>query len=100
VVNAAWFLNIFLVTPAVAILSFILGVMGSSRARDAKSAQNMVLIIVFPVFALIAVQVTGVVWFTPLLMLVLGLGILMTDALMLRFAVSLFRRESVLVQWR
>jgi ABC-2 type transport system permease protein len=99
VVTAGWFLTIFLVTPAVAMLSFILGVMGSSRARDAKSAQNMVLIIIFPVFALIGVQVTGLVWFTPLLMLVLALGILMIDALMLRFAVSLFRRESVLVQW-
>jgi ABC-2 type transport system permease protein len=100
VVNATWFLTIFLVTPAVAMLSFILGVMGSSRAKDAKGAQNMIVIIVLPVFALIAVQVTGVVWFTPLLMLGLAFGIWIIDALMLRFAVSLFQRESILVQWR
>jgi ABC-2 type transport system permease protein len=98
--NASWFLTVFLVTPAVAMLSFILGVMGSSRAKDAKSAQNMVLIIIFPVFALIAVQVTGIAWFTPLLMLVLALGLWVVDALMLRVAVKLFRRESILVQWR
>jgi ABC-2 type transport system permease protein len=100
VVNASWFLTIFLVTPAVAMLSFILGVMGSSRAKDAKSAQNMIVIVVLPVFALIAVQVTGIVWFTPLLMFLLGLGIWIIDGLMLRFAVGLFRRESILVQWR
>ena len=100
VVNATWLLNLFLVTPAIAMLSFILGVIGSSRAKDARSAQNMVLIIVLPVLAFIAIQVTGIVWFTPLLTLALGLGILIIDALMLRAAVSLFQRESILVRWR
>jgi ABC-2 type transport system permease protein len=98
--NAAWFLNIFLVTPAVAVLSFILGVIGSSRAKDAKSAQNMVVLIVLPVFALIALQVTGIVWFTPVLMLALAVVIGVIDYFMLRVAVRLFRRESILVQWR
>jgi ABC-2 type transport system permease protein len=98
--NAGWFLNIFLVTPAIAILSFILGVIGSSRAKDAKGAQNMVILIIFPVFALIALQVTGVVWFTPLLMVVLAIVIGAIDFLMMRIAVHLFRRETILVQWR
>jgi ABC-2 type transport system permease protein len=98
--NAGWFLDIFLVTPAVAILSFILGVIGSSRAKDAKSAQNMVIIIILPVFALIALQVTGIVWFTPVLMLALAVVIGLIDYFMLRAAVRLFRRESILVQWR
>jgi ABC-2 type transport system permease protein len=99
-VNAAWLLNLFLVTPAVAILSFILGVMGSARAKDAKSAQNMIVIVIFPVFALIAIQVTGIVWFTPLLTFVLGAAILLLDLGMLRLAVRLFRRESILSQWQ
>jgi len=100
VVNATWFLNLFLVTTAVAMLSFILGVIGSSRAKDAKSAQNVVLVIIFPVMALIGIQVTGIVWFTPLLTIALGVGIGIIDALTLRLAVSLFQRESILVQWR
>jgi ABC-2 type transport system permease protein len=100
VINATWFLNLFLVTPAITILSFILGVIGSSRAKDAKSAQNMIVIIVFPVIALIAVQVTGVVWFTPLLTFILGAVILALDVVTLRTAVRLFRRESILSRWR
>ena len=79
VVTGAWLLNVFLVTPAVAILSFILGVTGSSKAKDAKSAQNGILIIVLPVIALIALQVTGVVWFTPLFTLILGVVILVME---------------------
>jgi ABC-2 type transport system permease protein len=99
-VGANWYLNLFLLTPGIAVLSFLLGVIGSSRARDFRNAQNMVLFIVFPIFALIAVQVTGVVWFTPLYTLILGIAIGLVDVGVLRVAVRLFRRESILVRWR
>ena len=99
-ITASWFITLFLMTPAVAVLSFVLGVIGSSRAKDARSAQNLVLLIIFPVFALIAVQVTGVVWFTPLPMFILGLAICLIDVLVLRIAVRLFQRESIVVKWR
>ena len=100
VLTSSWFIFLFLVTPAVALLSFMLGVIGSSRARDARSAQNMALVIILPVLVLIGVQVTGLVWFTPLLTLILALGIAVLDVAILRVAVGLFRRESIIVQWR
>ena len=99
VLTSSWFIFLFLVTPAVALLSFMLGVIGSSRARDARSAQNMALVIILPVLVLIGVQVTGLVWFTPLLTLILALGISLVDILVLRVAVGLFQRESIAVKW-
>jgi ABC-2 type transport system permease protein len=99
-VNAVWFLNLFLLTPAIALLSFLLGVIGSSRAKDFRNAQNMVLFIIFPVFGLIALQVTGVIWFSPPLTLILGLAICIVDILVLRIAVRLFQRESIVIKWR
>lgn len=100
VVTASWFLTLFLLTPAVAVLSFMLGVTGSARAKDARSAQNTVLVIIFPVLALIGIQITGIIWFTPSLILVLALAIGIADFISLRTAVRLFRRESIVVQWR
>ena len=100
VTSAGWFLTLFLLTPAVAILSFMLGVTGSSRAKDARSAQNTVLVIILPVLALIGIQITGIIWFTPSLILVLALVIGIADFITLRTAVRLFRRESIVVQWR
>jgi ABC-2 type transport system permease protein len=100
VVTAGWFLTLFLLTPAVAILSFMLGVTGSSRAKDARSAQNTVLVIVLPVLALIGIEVTGILWFTPSLILVVALAAGIADFISLRAAVRLFRRESIVVQWR
>ena len=99
VLTSSWFIFLFLVTPAVALLSFMLGVIGSSRARDARGAQNMALAIILPVLALVAVQVTGLVWFTPILTLALALGIGIVDIIVLRVAVRLFQRESIVVKW-
>lgn len=99
VLNPSWFLFLFLLTPAIAVLSFMLGVIGSSRAKDAKSAQNLVVVIILPVLALIGLQVTGMVWFTPLLTLALALGLCIADAGVLRIATALFQRESIVVKW-
>jgi len=100
VVTPVWFMSLFLLTPAITVLSFLLGVLGSARAKDSKSAQNLSLVIIFPLFALIAVQVTGIVWFTWLSALVLAAVLIGIDYLVLRLAVSLFQRESIIVRWR
>jgi ABC-2 type transport system permease protein len=99
VLTPSWFFSLFLLTPGVVVLSFLLGIIGSSRAKDAKSAQNVALIIILPVLALIGVQVSGVVWFTPLLTLVLAFAIAVADIFVLRVATSLFQRESIIVKW-
>jgi ABC-2 type transport system permease protein len=99
-IDAGWYLTLFVLTPAVSILSFVLGVIGSSRASDAKSAQNLAVVVVFPIFALIAVQVTGLVQFTPLRMVFLSLAIAVLDVLLIRAAVRLFGRESIVIRWR
>jgi ABC-2 type transport system permease protein len=99
VLTPSWYITFFLLTPAVAVLSFLLGVVGSSRAKDAKNAQNMIILIVLPVLALIALQVTGVVWFTPFMTLWLTIAIAVFDYLFLRLAVGLFQRESIVIKW-
>jgi ABC-2 type transport system permease protein len=100
VLTPVWFISLFLFTPAVTILSFLLGVIGSSKAKDAKGAQSLIAIVIIPVLALIAIQITGIIWFTTISALVLGLCIALADLLVLRIAVKLFQRESIVVSWR
>ncbi|MDY6893280.1 MAG: ABC transporter permease subunit [Chloroflexota bacterium] len=97
--NTSWYICLFLLTPLVAVLSFLLGVIASSRAADARSAQNIVIMVILPILALIGVQVAGVVWFTPLLNLALALIVGVVDIIVLRIAVRLFQRESIVVKW-
>jgi ABC-2 type transport system permease protein len=100
VTTPVWFISLFLFTPAVTILSFLLGVIGSSRAKDAKSAQNLVILVIIPVLALISIQITGIIWFTTLSAVVLAFGIALLDLVVLWIAVQLFQRESIIVRWR
>ncbi len=100
VLTPSWFIGLFFLAPAIALLSFLLGVIGSSRAKDARSAQNLALFIIFPLFGLIAIQFTGVVWFTPVLTGILGMAFGLVDLLVLRVAIRLFKRESIIINWR
>jgi len=100
VLTVAWILSLALVTPAISILSFVIGVVGSSRASDVKSAQNLAVVIVLPIFALIAVQVLGLVRFDTAATILFGIGLFVVDAAILPIAVRLFGRESILVRWR
>jgi ABC-2 type transport system permease protein len=98
--SPSWFITLFLLTPAISLLSFLLGVIGSSRAKDAKSAQSLVVAIVLPILALIGIQSAGVVWFTTTLTLALSIILIIIDFFVLKAAVHLFSRESIVINWR
>lgn len=100
VLTASWFVSLLLLVPAVTVLSFLLGVIASSRARDAKSAQNLAIVIVLPLLGLVVVQLAGLAVFTPLWLALVALAIVALDAVTLRGAVRLFQRESILVNWK
>ncbi len=99
-IGITWLMNFLVVSPAIAMLSFLLGIIGSSWAKDHKSAQNLVMFIIFPVFLLIGLQVTGLVAFTSVNISLFGVGLIIIDILVLRIAVRLFRRESIILRWR
>lgn len=100
VVTPSWFISVFLLVPAVTVLSFLLGVIISSRANNPRNAQNISILIILPVFALIAVQVIGVLMLTPLLFFIIAMLVGVVDLAVLRIGVRLFQRESIIVQWR
>ncbi len=100
VMTPVWFISLFLFTPAITVLSFLLGIIGSSRAKDAKGAQNLVALVIVPVLVLIAIQITGIIWFTTFSALILVFSIVLVDLIVLRIAAQLFQRESIVVRWR
>jgi len=100
VLTSSWFISLLLLVPGVTVLSFLLGVIASSRARDAKSAQNLAVVIVLPILGLVVVQLVGLAVFTPLLLVLVAAAIVVLDAVTLRGAVRLFQRESILVNWK
>ena len=100
VLTATSVISVVALMPAVTVLSFVLGVIGSSRSRDAKDAQTLALFVALPILALVVVQVTGLVRLTPLSTGLLAVALLLVDALLVRAAVKLFARESIVIRWR
>lgn len=95
-----WLITLLLMVPVISLLSFLLGVISSSRVSDAKNAQNGAIFIVLPVFVLIGVQLSGFVMFTPILLLLLGIVVGVLDIFVLRLAIKLFQRESIITRWK
>ena len=100
VLKPVWFVHIILIAPLFALLSFLMAIIGSSRAKDAKNAQSIILLVVFPIFGLIALQVTGFIRFNIMETVVLALVLVAAILLVQYIAVKLFRRESIVIDWK
>ncbi|MBU6998734.1 MAG: ABC transporter permease subunit [Theionarchaea archaeon] len=100
VVNRLWVVSLVLLVPLISFLSFMLGVIGSSRARDPKGAQNLAIIIVLPVLAIVIMQLVGVTVLVGRTLLFVCMGMVVLDIVFLKAAVGLFQRESIVITWR
>ena len=95
-----WLVCWLLVGPLASILAYLLGIIASSRASDAKSAQALALVIILPLLGLIALQVFGIVLFDLVNLLILAVALAVATWLVLRLAVRIFARERILVRWK
>ncbi|MFO0659560.1 MAG: AarF/UbiB family protein [Polyangiaceae bacterium] len=95
-----WTLCMLLVTPLLAMLATLLGVMASSRAQDPKAAQSISAVVILPVTMLSLVILIGKVVLSPTVVLMLAGCLTLVNVVMLYFAVKLFQREMILTRWK
>ncbi len=92
---------VFMVGPLAALLGLQLAVCASSRVNDPRSAQQLgAIVLIIPVGILQVAQfVAGIVLTAPIL---LAISAVLTagNLLVLRAAVALFDRESILIRWK
>lgn len=91
---------ILILSPLMAVLSFLLGVVSSARQSDVKSAQNTSVVIILPVLGLIGLQVAGFVFLNLTGILASALLLFAIDVLMLKASVKVFSRERILTDWK
>jgi ABC-2 type transport system permease protein len=93
-------LVVFVAGPLAALAALQMAVCVSSRANDARGAQQIGAIIVLPIAGLLVAQVMGSVVLTVWLTLAISAGLVVLNAGLLWLAVVLFDRESVLTRWK
>jgi ABC-type Na+ efflux pump permease subunit len=96
--NWMWIALVFWVTPAVAGLGLVVMVFVSARAQGFQDAYQTGGLVVLPVILLMVGQITGVMYFSLSLVLIVGLVIWLIDAVLLWFASKSFRRGELMTK--
>lgn len=98
--DGSWLAAVFLLGPAVGLLSVVLGIIVSSRVNDPRTAQQVGAVVVVPVVVITLLQATGSVIVGPLGYAGLAVVVALAALVVLRLGVGLFARESILTRWR
>ena len=72
----------------------------SSRANDARSAQQIAVLLVLPLMIMLVGQIVGAFVVSVSALVILSFGLAVAWALLLMFSVALFKRETILTRWR
>jgi ABC-type Na+ efflux pump permease subunit len=92
---------VFIVGPLAALFGLQMAVCASSRASDPRSAQQIgALILIIPVGILQVAQFVGGLVITAPILLAIGAVLAIANLVVLRAAISIFDRESILVRWK
>ena len=93
-------LLVALVSPAAALVGLQAALIVSSRVNDARTAQQVGVLLIVPVTALLIAQFTGAVWLSNRQILAVGAVLLLAWLGLLALSAWLFRRETILTRWR
>lgn len=88
------------VGPAAALVSLQAAIIVSSRANDARTAQQFGVLIILPLTVVFVAQFTGWILITVAMLVVVGAGLLGVWLLLTLVSVALFDRETILTRWR
>ena len=91
---------IFLLGPLAALAALQLAVAVSSRANDARSAQQIGALVIFPIAALLVLQLTGSFQLTVPVIAFMALALAGVNVGLGLLGIALFDRESILTRWK
>ena len=94
--NLDWILMIFALAPTMALASIGLTVMISAKVKGFKEAQQISVILLIPILALVFGQATGAIIFGPLMITALIAIFAAIDLAIFRIGVKMFKREEIL----
>ena len=100
VTDPSWLAGVFLLGPAVGLLSVVAGVIVSARVNDPRVAQQVGGVIIVPVIGVVIVQATGTAIVDAVGFSLMALVVVVIALVGLRIGVRLFDREAILTRWR
>ena len=99
VISPGWLVVLVLCTPLLALVSVAATVAVSSRMNDARSVQQISVVLILPIMLLFLGQLAGLLVLDPLLGLAGAAVLAGLAAGAIWIAVKLFQREVILTRW-
>jgi ABC-2 type transport system permease protein len=98
--DSSWLAGVFLLGPALGLLSVVAGIVVSSRVNDPRTAQQIGGVIVIPIVAFTVLQSTGTLIVGASGYAIAAAVVALIAIAGLRLGVALFGRETILTRWR
>lgn len=98
--NPFWLLAITILGPLMAMMAVSTSVMVSSRVNDPRVAEQISMVVVIPVLGFFFAQIAGLITLNQTVVLIALVVMLILDAILIRLAVKLFQRETILTRWK
>jgi ABC-2 type transport system permease protein len=92
--------TVFVLGPLAALAALQMAVCVSSRVNDARTAQQIGVLVILPVAGLLIGQLFGAIRLTTPLIVSIALAALVLNAGLMWIAVTLFDRETILTRWK
>jgi ABC-2 type transport system permease protein len=99
-VNPMWLVALLVLAPLLTVMAVCAGIIVSSRATDPGGAQQLGSLVVLPLMLLLVGALTGVIQLSGAVFWIAALVVALVDVALLRLAVSLFQRETILTRWK
>jgi ABC-2 type transport system permease protein len=100
ITNPMWLVGMIFVAPLLCVLAVMVAVIISSRVNDPRAAEQLGFVVMLPILALFFGQIFGVIALNTASMALFGVVMLVVDAALVAVAVKLFKRETILTQWK
>lgn len=91
---------VLFVSPAAALMSLQSAIIVSSRVNDARTAQQVGVLIIVPIAAVLVAQFAGMLWLSARDFALIGVGMLAVWVLLTAVSAALFDRDRMLTNWR
>lgn len=92
--------TVFILGPLAALAALQMAVCVSSRVNDARTAQQIGVFVILPIAGLLVGQLAGAIQLTVTLIAWITLGLLVINVALMRVAIALFDRETILTRWK
>jgi ABC-2 type transport system permease protein len=99
-VNARSLILVGLVGPFASLTALQMTIAVSSRVNDARSAQQIAVLIVLPLVVMLIGQIAGAFIVTTPMLLLVALGLAISWMFLIVLSVALFERETILTRWK